>query len=117
METKEEEVIQYRFNCETCRYHTNIKGSYDKHMESVLHLTGKRKIRKDRKQAMYFCDNCDFKTTHEVNFKAHCLNNHATIDKKKSNFKYYCIKCNFGTFVEPAFDRHTKTKKHKIKTI
>jgi len=117
MEPNKEEVVQkYRFNCEKCKYYTDIKNSYDKHIESVLHLTGKRKIRKDRKQEYYQCEDCDFRTNHEHNFNTHCLNNHATPEEKKNQFTYYCDKCNFGTFVQNAFTRHELTKKHKIKT-
>lgn len=116
IDTQLDLVIKYKFICDKCKYHTNIKSSYDKHLKSTLHATGKRKIRKDRKQEIYLCQNCNFQTNHEHNFNTHYLNNHATTDEKKTKFIYYCNKCNFGTFVKNAYDKHESTKKHKIKT-
>lgn len=112
MENKEE----YKFYCDKCKYGTNMKDSYDKHNKSTLHLTGKRKVRKDRKVDKYKCDKCTFETTREINYKSHCLNNHSTPTEKKAKYPYYCEKCDFGVFIENAYKRHLDTKKHKIRT-
>ena len=103
--------------CEKCNYKTKIISSYKKHLETTLHKTGQRKIRKDKKHDRYKCENCDFITTNETNYKIHYLNNHGTKEERKEGFKkYYCEKCDFGCFVKTSYEKHLETKKHKIKT-
>jgi hypothetical protein len=111
--------IPYKFNCDKCNYHTNISSSYKKHLEGTLHITGKRKIRKDKQQTedFYKCDKCDYTTINEHNYKSHMLNNHSSREDKKAGFKYYCEACDFGTYIEPCYKTHLETKKHKIRSI
>ena len=104
------------YKCDKCHYETNIMSSYKKHLESILHKTGKRKIRSDKKQDSYNCDKCDYKSTNEYNYKTHKLNKHLSKDERKKQFKYYCDKCDFGNFSKICYDIHMKTLKHKIKT-
>jgi len=108
---------EYKYNCEKCKYGTNIESSYKKHLQSTLHKTGKRKTRSDKKTDLYKCDICDYSSTNEYNYKTHYLNNHATIKEKKKQFTYYCDVCNFGTFIKTCYDIHLETKKHKRKCV
>jgi len=109
------EEVEYKYICSKCNYKTNIKSSYDKHIKSILHITGKRKARCDKKKDIYICDKCEYRSTNEYNYKCHYLNNHSSIDEKKRGFKYYCEKCNFGTFIKYCYNLHLNTLKHKIK--
>lgn len=102
--------------CEKCNYKTHLLDSYNKHCNTELHKTGKRKVRKDRLAENYKCEKCDYITTTKLNIKTHMLNNHSNKEEKKNGFKFYCEKCDFGVFTETSFDLHLKTKKHKIKS-
>lgn len=104
---------EYRFVCEKCNYKTNLKSVYDAHCKSVLHQTGKRKIRSDKKADIYNCEKCDYKTYNEHNLKLHVLNNHGTQEDRKTGFIYYCKDCDFGVNVRQLYDRHCETLKHK----
>lgn len=106
-----------KYKCEKCHYETNIHDSYKKHLNSTLHNTGKRKIRKDKKCIDYTCPKCSYTSTLENNYKTHYLNNHGTIEERKEQFKYYCDKCNFGTFIEQCYSKHLLTTKHKLKQL
>lgn len=102
--------------CEKCDYKTKVLSSYKRHLDTVLHKTGKRKSRKDKHVDEYVCEKCKYMTTNESNYRLHYLNNHGTKEERKSGFKYYCEKCDFGCFAEICYIRHNETKKHKIKT-
>ena len=106
-----------KFNCEKCNYSTNFKYSWNKHCNTILHKTGKRKIRKDRIQENYICNKCDYITTNKNNYLTHILNNHSKKEERKEKFKFYCEKCDFGVFVKSSFEKHLITKKHLIKNI
>ena len=110
------EIENYKHFCEKCNYKTDLLSSYKKHLESTLHITGKRKIRKDRKVDVYKCDKCNYESVNELNFKTHNLNNHLSKEERKLQFKFYCDKCDFGCFTETCYTSHIQTQKHKIKT-
>lgn len=109
--------MEYKYICEKCNYKTNLKTSFRLHNNSVLHLTGKRKIRKDKQNVEFICENCKYKTSTKNNFDLHKLNNHSTKEEKKIGFKYYCEKCDFGTFGKSYYDHHLLTEKHINKTV
>jgi len=50
----EEEI---KLKCEKCNYETKNKHSYNKHIETILHMTGEKKIRSDKKNNK--CDECN----------------------------------------------------------
>jgi len=111
-----EDEPKYIFVCEKCNYKVNLKSSYEKHLLSVLHKTGKRKIRCDKKIKSFKCEICGYTTTIKYNYNCHVLNNHSTKDERKEKFKYYCEKCDFGCFVKSGFETHKKTKSHIMKS-
>lgn len=115
METKKE-IKKYKFVCDKCEYYTDISSSYKKHLNTELHLTGKRKARSDKKKDIYECDICDFTSDKEHNLKTHILHNHSTKENREKEFKHYCSCCDFGTFTESEYDKHIKTNKHKMKS-
>lgn len=102
----------YKFNCDQCKYYTNYKSKWLEHTATTKHKTGKRKVRSDKKGPVE-CSECGHKskTVHEA--RLHKLNNHSTLDERKTKFKYYCEVCNYGTFTPYSYKRHTHTKKHK----
>lgn len=100
------------FVCEKCNFSSRFKSHWDKHIETDLHKTGKRKQRIDIKEA-YKCDKCEYKTKNIITFKKHKLNSHADKDMRSKEFKYYCKYCDFGTFSENLMKTHEDTKKHK----
>src|SRR5438045_2234240 len=103
------------FKCEKCYYFTKIKINYLKYCKSVIHLTGKRKIRWDKQNRIYKCSLCDYSHTNKHNYDEHMLNNHASLIDRKTKFKYYCPKCDFGISVESVYKKHCETIKHKRK--
>ena len=104
------------YSCEKCNYNTHLLNSYNKHCNTELHLTGKRKIRKDRLVENYKCNKCDYITTTKLNINTHSLNNHSSKEEKKTGFKFYCEKCDLGVFTETSFKLHLNTNKHKMKS-
>ncbi len=98
----------YKYTCGQCKYNTNYKSQWNKHIDTEKHKTGKRKIRSDKKDPPK-CTICNHTSTDITNLKLHILNKHSTIEEKQNKFKY----CDFGSFSKRLYDRHLKTKKHK----
>jgi hypothetical protein len=106
------EKISY---CEKCNKTFKYHSYYLIHCETELHKTGKNKTRTDRKEDLK-CNICNLYTTRQpTNMKIHILNNHSSIEEKKTEFKYYCDICNVGYFIDTLYNNHLETKKHKIK--
>ena len=101
----------YYYICEKCNYKSNIFINLQKHINTEIHKTGKRKERSDKKSPRQ-CELCDYSTMNVVTFKQHYLNEHATLEEREKDFKYYCKYCNFGTFSKNIIETHNKTKKH-----
>ncbi len=110
------EQNEFKFKCEKCSYNTNMKLSFDRHLQSNLHITGQRKIRSDKKNIIFKCDKCEYFSKNENNYKIHQLNNHLTKEEREKQFIYYCSKCDFGCFSKSSYELHIETKKHQIKT-
>ncbi len=105
--------MNYLYYCNSCDYKCNVKSSWEKHLLTTLHITGKRKVRTDKIDP-YTCKNCSFKTKNKVALKQHNLNYHSTITERENEFKFYCKYCDFGTFSNPLYEEHLNTEKHKI---
>lgn len=108
---------EYKYYCEQCKYGTNIRNSYEKHTESTLHITGKRKQRPKKIKEVFKCDDCEYESTNKNNYLTHRLNNHSTKKERKKKFPYYCGKCDFGVFTESSYNKHLDTKKHEIRQV
>lgn len=108
MEEKEETL---KYNCQKCNYHTNHTASWKNHINTILHKTGKRKTRSDKKD-MVKCSHCEYKSSTKTNLKQHILNEHRTKEERKIGFKYYCKYCDYGTFAKTFYDLHLNTAKH-----
>jgi len=108
---------EYKYHCEKCNYNTNLKIPFDKHLKSTLHLTGKRKIRSDKKNMIFTCEKCNYSSDNEYNYKTHMLNNHLSKEERKKEFHYYCERCDFGCFSNTSYEKHIETNRHKIKAI
>lgn len=106
---------EYKYICENCNYKCKYKSIWDKHCDTELHKTGKRKTRCDKKIKAK-CPDCDYKTSSSTNMKQHKLNYHSTEEEREKQFKYYCKLCKFGTFGKKLYDNHLTTNKHKIKS-
>ena len=99
--------------CKKCNFNTNNKSLLNRHINTILHQTGKRKTRSDKKWSSC-CSHCDYKTSNKTNMKLHALNKHSTKKERKVGFKYYCQYCDCGSFAKSLHDNHIKTKKHKL---
>jgi hypothetical protein len=108
--------ISFRFICEKCNYKGNIPSQWEKHINTELHKTGKRKERSDKK-GIFNCSKCDYKNKNNITLKQHYLNTHGTLEEREKDFKYYCKYCNFGTFSIDLINIHNETKKHKYNEI
>jgi uncharacterized Zn-finger protein len=110
------EETKYKHICKKCDYKTKFLYSYTIHLESILHQTGKRKIRSDKVIMEPFkCTKCDFESKNQMNYKSHILNNHSKPEEREAQFPFYCKNCNFGCFSQSSYDTHIDTKKHKMK--
>jgi hypothetical protein len=105
--------MEYKYKCEKCELYTNAKSTYDKHLLSGKHNTGKRSIRCDKK-IIEKCPNCEYKTKGTTNMELHILNNHSTKEERKEKFKYYCELCDIGTIAKSIYEKHIISEKHKI---
>ena len=108
------EVKEFKFNCEKCNYKCQFECQWIKHCETELHKTGKRKkiIRKNHKQPEK-CKLCDYETKNTFLMKKHILNEHSTKEVREKEFKFYCSYCDFGTFSKDTIKIHNETNKHK----
>jgi hypothetical protein len=107
-----ENINDYKYVCEKCNYRCNIVSRWDKHINTVLHITGKKKIRSDFKGERE-CEKCEYKTLNTYSLKEHILNYHCSINEREKEFKFYCKLCDYGTFSKDIIEKHNNTKKHK----
>lgn len=110
------EEKKYKYICEKCNYKGNIPSHWEKHINTELHKTGKRKERSDKKEPRK-CNLCNYQTMNIVTFKQHILNEHSSLEEREKEFKYYCKYCNFGSFSIDSIEIHNKTKKHQYNEI
>lgn len=107
---------EYKFNCISCDFHTNHQSRWNQHTATVLHLTGKKKPRSDKK-LLDKCPNCNYTAKSNTTLKQHILIKHGTVEDKKKGFSYYCKNCDYGTFAKPSYEKHCETTKHKQMSI
>ena len=71
-----------KFYCEPCRYGTDSKSCYERHLKTTLHITGKRKERSDK--IAYQCESpgCDYMSHNNLNYFVHILNCHSTREER-----------------------------------
>lgn len=107
---------ELKYKCEKCNYLTNYKSSYDKHLRSILHQTGEKKIRSDKKENK--CDRCEKSFSSQQSLKNHILNKHLdvkkeiNIKKEITEYKHYCKYCNLGSDIKSNYEKHLESKKH-----
>ena len=111
MSIKKKEYI-----CEKCNFRTYYNSSYKKHLTSQLHLTGKRKPRKD-KIIPDKCPHCLYTTVVNTSMRSHIIKNHMTQEEQKKELKYYCDYCKIGYLSKVQHERHLQSKRHKNKLI
>jgi len=106
------EMEECKFYCVKCDKGFDYEIYYKRHLESSLHLTGKRKVRSDY-NGPYKCEICNYETSNNTAYKEHILNNHKTIEEREKEYKYYCNLCNYGTESEINLKKHNLTLKHQ----
>lgn len=102
--------------CNKCNFRTYFKQSYKNHLQTQLHLTGKRKERKDKK-ILDKCPHCLYKTKAYTAMETHIIRNHMSPEEQKEKFTYYCDYCKVGTLSKAQYDRHLKSKRHNEKLV
>jgi hypothetical protein len=102
--------------CEKCNFRTYYNNSYKKHLQSQLHLTGRRKERGD-KVIPDRCPHCLYTTKVNTAMQTHIIRNHMTQEEQKEKLKFYCDHCKLGTLSKAQFDRHLQSTRHKNKLI
>lgn len=104
-------TTKHKFVCDKCAFKCNYKSSWEKHISTELHKTGKRKKRVDCKEPNK-CMQCDYATKNKLTLKIHVLNTHSNLTTRREEFKYYCDDCDFGTFSSKIMNAHNNTNKH-----
>ncbi len=104
--------IQYKYMCDKCNYKCKYESEWNKHVNTNLHITGKRKERIDKKEP-FKCESCDYKTKNKTTLKQHKFNEHSNKKERKEGFKYYCEICDFGIFSKDIYSVHVNSEKHK----
>ena len=102
----------FKYYCEKCNFGCDIKSRWERHINTELHITGKKKIRSDFK-GIKKCECCDFETKNNLQFTEHKLNYHSNKEEREKEFKYYCKFCDYGTFAITFIEKHNNTTKHK----
>ena len=105
---------EFKYFCDKCNYGTNISTSYNKHINTELHKTGKRKVKDNKEPDLYECKKCDYTTNFKRNHITHYLRHHSTKEERAEQFKYYCEKCDYGTFSKTENTKHVATNSHRI---
>ena len=95
-----------------CKYKTEIKNSYDKHLTTQLHITGKRKTRSDKKIPDK-CPHCLYTTKVNTDMQTHIISKHMTPEEQKKKFTFYCDYCKSGVLYKSQYKRHLESIKHK----
>ena len=108
--------MECKFKCEKCQYECNYKSAWEKHINTEIHKTGKRKIRSDYKEP-FKCDKCNYNTKNIITYKKHILNEHSNKEAREKEFTYYCKYCDIGTFSKDTINAHNETEKHKKSII
>ena len=104
-----------KYKCDKCDSSFRFKSHYDKHCETELHKTGKKKERSD-KLPDYKCTICNsYITNLKSNYELHILNNHKTFVEREKEFKFFCKICNKGYMDKTLYDTHIETRKHITK--
>jgi len=101
----------FKYNCSACNFHGNLTAQWNRHIETELHKTGKRKTRSN-KICIEKCPHCNYTSVNNTSLKQHILNEHSDTNERKTKFKYYCEFCDYGTFAKPFYDKHLTTEKH-----
>lgn len=104
------------YTCEKCNFKTQFKNSYKTHLKSELHITGKRKPRKD-KQIQDKCPHCLYTTKIKTSMDTHIIKHHMTQEEQKEKLTFYCDYCKIGTLSNAQHERHLNSTKHKNKLI
>ncbi len=103
---------EFKYICEKCNYKCDYISQWNKHIETELHKTGKRKKRTDKTEVGQ-CKKCEYNTNNYSLMLKHILNKHTTKEERKEKFKYYCELCDFGTFSKDTIEVHNNSEKHK----
>lgn len=103
---------EYKFKCINCNFNTNYNSTWQRHIATQLHQTGKKKTRSDKK-CLDKCPKCSYTSKINTTLKQHILTKHSTKKQREKQFTYYCKSCDYGAFAKTSFDNHNKTQKHK----
>ena len=96
------------FKCTYCEYTSKLKYNLNRHINSK-HLGIKTPtIKKDK---VFLCQECSFKTTHQI----HLTNHINEVHNKIKGFK--CTLCDYSTYRERALKQHIDVVHNKIKTF
>lgn len=98
------------YTCEKCNFSTEFKQSYEKHLETTLHKTGKRKIRSDKK-ILDKCPYCLYTTKDITCMKLHTVQ-HLPWKERKKEYKYICEYCEWGGFSISQHEKHITAPRH-----
>lgn len=109
-------IKNQEYVCEKCHFITEYKNSYELHLQSQLHLTGRRKVRKDKKIPDK-CPHCLYTTKVKTSMDTHIIRHHMSPEEQKEKMNFYCEHCNVGTSSEAQFIRHNNAKRHKNKLL
>lgn len=95
------------FTCELCKYESERKDNYNRHMKSKLHKINIGELQKEeKKQEIFKCDQCEYETERKWNLEDH-------IKRKHINKKINCNYCNCKLVGDEEYENHIKSEEHR----
>ena len=101
------------YHCDKCNVTCISKASWERHINTAKHKTGKRAVRSDKKRESNKCPHCDYESNNNLTMKNHIMSRHKTRQEREKECPFYCKYCDFGTFHQKIYDIHLNSTKHK----
>jgi len=97
---------KHKYTCDACEYNTNVKNSYTRHLQSVMHLKSTENVINESHK--YACVSCVYSTDSNDSYMAHCRSKrHIKLATKPTEWP--CSKCNRFLHSSKAKTYHEQT--------
>lgn len=97
----------YKFNCETCNFHTQKVCNLYVHLKCKKHFHATNGTKPEKKK--HFCKHCSYTSIRPYLIKIHTLTQHA---EQKPIPDFQCDVCNIDYYDIQHYKDHLETKSH-----